>query len=101
MYMEWRRVQLAENARRKALNKVSKTRIDLEVKDFKERGDTINQIMAEVLEDMTKASRDRVEKYRKVVDSDDEPTTLEEARELGDWLFIFEAARETRSCAHV
>ena len=28
--------------------------------------------MAEVLEDMTKASRDRVEKYRKAVDSDDE-----------------------------
>ena len=54
-----------ENSRRKALNEVTKTRIDLEVKDFKERKDTILKIMGEVLEDMTKASRERIEKYIK------------------------------------
>ena len=32
MFLEWREARLAENARRKALNEVSKTRIDLEVK---------------------------------------------------------------------
>ena len=41
MFLEWRQANLAENARRKALNEVSKTRIDLEVKDLKERKDTI------------------------------------------------------------
>ena len=45
------------------MNEVSKTRIDLEVKDLKERKDTINKIMGEILEDMTKASRDKIEKY--------------------------------------
>ena len=37
-----------ENARRKALNEVAKTRIDLEVKDLKERGDTISKLMGEI-----------------------------------------------------
>ena len=53
MFLAWRQTQQAENARRKALNEVSKTRIDLEVKDLKERKDTINKIMGEILEDMT------------------------------------------------
>ena len=65
MFLEWREVRLAENARRKALNEVSKTRIDLEVKDLKERGDTVNKIMGKILEDMTKASREKIEKYHK------------------------------------
>ena len=65
MYVVWRQENLAENARRKALNEVAKTRIDLEVKDIKERGDTVNTIMGEILEDMTKTSRDRIEKYTK------------------------------------
>ena len=47
MFLEWRQANLAENARRNALNKVSKTRIDLEVKDLKERKDTINKIIGE------------------------------------------------------
>ena len=62
MFLEWREARLAENARRKALNEVSKTRIDLEVKDLKERGDTVNKIMGKILEDMTKASREKIEK---------------------------------------
>ena len=100
MYVAWRQENLAENARRKALNEVAKTRIDLEVKDIKERGDTVNKIMGEVLEDMTKTSRDRIEKYAKEPLDDEEldaleTHTLDEARERGDWLFIFEAARET------
>ena len=45
MFIAWRQAQLLENARRKALNEVTKTRIDLEVKDFKERKDTILKIM--------------------------------------------------------
>ena len=75
---------------------MAKTRIDLEVKELKERKDTIGKIMNEILEDMTRTSRERIEKYVKedVVDEED-PTTLDEAREQFDWLFIFEAARET------
>ena len=61
---------------------------------MKERKDTINKIMGEILEDMTKASRDKIEKYS-VLHDEEETQTLEEARERGDWLFIFEAARET------
>ena len=103
MFLEWREARLAENARRKALNEISKTRIDLEVKDLKERGDTVNKIMGKILEDMTKASREKIEKYHKEPpepvegeeEEDEGPLTLEEAREVGDWLFIFEAARET------
>ena len=99
LFKAWREQRQEENARRKALNEVAKTRIDLEVKDLKERKDNIGKIMGEVLEDMTKTSRDRVEKYVKVIEEGDEneglATTLDEARELGDWLFIFEAARET------
>ena len=82
------------------MNEVSKTRIGLEVKDLKERGDTVNKIMGKILEDMTTRPQ---EKYHKEPpepvegeEEDDEgPLTLEEAREVGDWLFIFEAARET------
>ena len=99
MFIAWRQAQLLENARRKALNEVTKTRIDLEVKDFKERKDTILKIMGEVLEDMTKASRERVEKYVKELAEGQNPallaTDLDRAREIGDWLFAFEAARET------
>ena len=96
LYLVWRQAQLQENARRKALNEVAKTKIDLEVKDFKERGDTKSKIMGEVLEDMTRASRDRIEKFiKQEVEDEDEPRTLEEAREQGDWLFVFQAARET------
>ena len=98
LFLQWRQVRQDENARRKALNEVAKTRIDLEVKDLKERGDTINKIMGQILEDMTKASRERIEKYQvnpDNVENDEESQNLEEARERGDWLFIFEAARET------
>ena len=65
---------------------------------MKERKDTINKIMGEILEDMTKASRDKIERYsvpEEDMEDEDETQTLEEARERGDWLFIFEAARET------
>ena len=49
LFLQWRQARLDENARRKALNEVAKTRIDLEVKDLKERGDTINKIMGQIL----------------------------------------------------
>ena len=98
MFVAWRRAMQEENARRKAQNEVAKTRIDLEVKDLKERGDTISKLMGEILEDMTKSSRDKVEKYmlplNEVVEVDD-TKNVKEARENGDWLFIFKAARET------
>ena len=86
MYAAWRQANLAENARRKALNEVAKTRIDLEVKDIKERGDTVNKIMGEISEEMTKTSRDRIEKYMRST-----------RREREAWLFIFEVARETHT----
>ena len=93
LFLEWRHADLNENARRKALNEVAK-RIDLEVKDLKERKDTINKITGKILEDMTKASRDKIEKYSfpiEHMEDEEETQTLER----GDWLFIFEAARET------
>ena len=97
MFFAWRAARVEENARSKRLNEMTKTRLDLAVKDQRERKDTIGKIMGAVLEDMTKSSRDRIEKYRREpYDEDDEgATTLEEARERGDWLFIFEAARAT------
>ena len=96
LYLVWRQTQLQENPRRKALNEVAKTKIDLEVKAFKERGDTKSKIMGEVMEDMTRASRDRIEKFiMQEAEDEDEPRTLEDAREQGDWLFVFQAARET------
>ena len=54
--------------------------------------------MGQILEDMTKASRERIEKYQvnpDNVENEEGSQNLEEARERGDWLFIFEAARET------
>ena len=48
---------------------------------------------------MTKASRERVEKYVKELAEGQNAallaTDLDRAREIGDWLFVFEAARET------
>ena len=97
-FTAWRQESVQINAQRNAQNEVTKTRIDLEVKDLKERKDVIGKKMGEVLEDMSKGSRDRV-KYVKVLDPDGDnegsATTLDEAREIGDWLFMFEAARET------
>ena len=98
LFLQWRQARLDENARRKAPNEVAKTRIDLEVKDLKERGDTINKIMGQILEDITKASRERIVKYQvhpDSVENEEESQNLEEARERGDWLFIFEATRKT------
>ena len=63
LFLEWRQANLNENARCKALNEMAKTRFDLEVKDLKERKDTINKIVGEIIEDMTKASRGKIEKY--------------------------------------
>ena len=58
------------------MNEVAKTKIALEVKDLKERKDTINKSMGEILEDMMKASRDKIEKYSfPVEDMDDEQET--------------------------
>ena len=44
LFLQWRQDRLDENARRKALNEVAKTGIDMEVKDLKERGETINKL---------------------------------------------------------
>ena len=58
---------------------MAKTRIDLEVKDLKERKDNIN-----INKDMTKASRDKIEKYSVPVEDmedEEETQTLEETRE--------------------
>ena len=109
-YLPWRQEQLQENARRKAQNEITKTRIDLETKVLQERQDTIGKLMGDVLEDLTKASLDKIEKYVKpevagpaaavaegglAPEPPEQVRTLEEARQRGDWLFIFEAARAT------
>ena len=61
-----------ENARIKRLNEMTKTRLDLAVKDQRERKDTIGKIMGVVLEDMAKSSRDRIEKHRREPDGEDD-----------------------------
>ena len=84
-YLAWRQARLQENARRKAQNDITKTRIDLETKVLQERQDTISKLMGDILENLTKASLDKIEKYVKPA-SAPEPVR-------GDWPFIFEAAR--------
>ena len=44
LFLQWRQDRLDENARTKALNEVAKTGIDMEVKDLKELGETINKL---------------------------------------------------------
>ena len=56
---------MQENARRKAQNEITKTRIDLETKVLQERKDKISMLMGDVLEDLTKASLDKIEIYVK------------------------------------
>ena len=41
-YLAWRQARQQENARRKAQNEITKTRIDLETKVLQERQDTIS-----------------------------------------------------------
>ena len=56
----------------------------------------IRKIM--IRKDMTKSSRDKVEKYRlplTEIEEADNTISLRKAREIGDWLFIFKAAKET------
>ena len=53
--------------------------------------------MREILEDMTRASREKIENYIAPIGGAEEveyTMNIEEARENGDWLFIFLAARE-------
>ena len=47
---------------------------------------------------MTKASREKIERYManaENAEAEEETMNLEEARENGDWLFIFVVARGT------
>ena len=64
MFFAWRTARLAENAEIKRQNEITKTRIDLQVKENKDRKDTISVLMGAILEDLTKTSRDKIEKYR-------------------------------------
>ncbi len=96
MYFAWRTARLAQNAEIKRQNEITKTRIDLQVKEIKEMRDTVSVLMGAILEDITKNSRDRIEKYRlERGEGEEGATTLDEARVMGDWLYIFEAARAT------
>ena len=55
--------------------------------------------MGQILEDMTKASSERIEKYQvnpDNVENEEESQNLEQARERGDWLFIFQGATTDR-----
>ena len=57
--------------------------------DLKERKDTINKIMDEILEDMTRSSREKLEQYTAPLEGaeeDENTLNLEEARIKGDWL---------------
>ena len=80
----------------KRQNEIVKTRIDFEVKELRERRDTVSVLMGKILEDMSKTSREKIEKYRmERPEGEAGATTLEEACIMGDWLYIFEAARLT------
>ena len=67
-YLPRRQDVLTENARRKAQNDITKTRIDMETKVLQERQDTIDKLMGDILADLSKASLDKVEKYVKPVE---------------------------------
>ena len=53
-------------------------------------GDTINKIMGEILEDMTMASREKIEKYTAPIGgAEEEENTMNlESRDNGDWVFL-------------
>ena len=96
MFFAWRAARLVENAEIKRQNEIIKTRIDLEVKEIRERKDTTSVLMGKILEDMTKASREKIEKCRLPrAEGEAGATSLDEARVTGDWLYIFEAVRHT------
>ena len=81
MYFAWRTARLAQNAEIKRQNEITKTRIDLQVKEIKEMRDTVSVLMGAILEDITKNSRDRIEKYRlERGEGEEGATTLDEAR---------------------
>ena len=60
MFFAWRAARLVENAEIKRQNEITKTRIDLKVKEIKDMKDTVSVLMGAILEDMTKASRDKI-----------------------------------------
>ena len=96
MFFAWRAARLAANFEIKRQNEIVKTRIDLEVKEIRERRDTVSVLMGKILEDMSKTSREKIEKYRMERPEEEAgATTLEEARIMEDWLYILEAARLT------
>ena len=77
-----------ENAEIKRQNEIIKTRIDLEVTEIRERKDTTSVLMGKVLEDMTKASREMIEKcHLPRAEGVAGATTSDEARVLGDWSY--------------
>ena len=75
-----------------------KTRIDLEVKEIRERRDTVSVL--KILEDMSKTSREKIEKYcMERPEGEAGATTLEEVRIMGDWLY--NSSKSMTSCGRV
>ena len=106
IYAEWSSNRMIINAEIRRRNDRKKAEQEVIIKNG---GQTyqrvIGQLMGEILADMMPESRKQVEKWVRPVDDEvhivgDEKRewiadNMKEAHEIGDWLFIFEAAQKT------
>ena len=100
LFLEWRGERLTENAMIRTQNEIKKAERDLKIKEMDQRKSTVLNLIGTILGDMTKDSRLKVEEYVHQLEEDEvqannEAVNIEEARVRLDWLFIFQAARNT------
>jgi hypothetical protein len=104
MMAEWAEIQAEKNAEIKAKNDtVKKQRDEIVVKGNETaRKNTITNLMGKVMGDMTAESRRMIMKWKRTEAKDpNDPlsalmaNTIEEAYQIYDWLFVFEAAMVT------
>ena len=102
MYIEWRTARIAQNALIRSNNEIKRAKMSHQVKELMKRDSLVRNLIGSILADMTEESRRIVEAWEKVLPEGQEPDPFEavnihQARERGDWLFVFEAAR----CTHL
>jgi hypothetical protein len=101
MMAEWVEAQAALNAEIQAENDtIKKQRVEMIVKrNETTRKNTITKLMGQVMGDMTVESRRMIMKWKRTEPKDPMSAfmadTIEEAYQIYDWLFVFEAAMVT------
>ena len=105
MYTAWFTAQAEKNAEIRHRNDLRKAQKDDIVKKGELRGQVIGDLMGAILGDMSPESRKEIEQWTR--DPDEEinlvggeqrgwiADNIDEAHEIGDWLFIFEAVSKT------